>query len=94
MTPVYYSNSGTKGHVQLKDKPRSFPRWLLVINRVSNNVGSVKYFLRVRVRALRRARHFALVDALPCQPRPSVRNPFAGQELSPTHASLRSQLRS
>src|ERR1035437_8128118 len=65
----------------------------LLINRVSNNVGRVKHFLGALVCALRRARHFALVEELPCQPRPA-RNPFSGQELSPTHASLRSQPRS
>jgi hypothetical protein len=33
---------------------------LLAQNRVSDNVGVVKYFLGVLLRALRRARHFAL----------------------------------
>ena len=32
-------------------------------NPVSNNVGAVKHFLSVVLRALRRARHFALVEA-------------------------------
>src|SRR6266849_618299 len=45
--------------------------------RLSDNVGAVKHFLSVLTRALRRARHFALVEdvALPYQPRPA-RNPF------------------
>src|ERR1019366_9055784 len=44
---------------------------------VSDNVGAVKHFLSVLTRALRRARHFALVEdvALPYQPRPA-RNQF------------------
>src|ERR1700730_8709735 len=58
-----------------------------------DNAGGVKHFWGALARALRRARHFALVEALPCQPR-LARNPFSGQELSPTHASLRSQPRS
>ncbi len=33
-------------------------------HRLSNNVGAVKRFLSVLVRALRRVRHFALVDGL------------------------------
>jgi hypothetical protein len=35
----------------------------LLINRVSDNVGGVKHFLSVLLRALARARHFALVEA-------------------------------
>ena len=31
-------------------------------SRLSNNVGAVKHFLSVLLRALRRARHFALVE--------------------------------
>src|ERR1700680_913467 len=57
--------------------------------RVSNNVGGVKHFLSVLIRALRRVRHFALVENVPIQPR-LARNQVSGQELSPTHASLRS----
>src|SRR5215472_13401928 len=34
----------------------------LVLNRLSDNVGGVKHFLSVLLRALRRARHFALVE--------------------------------
>ena len=37
---------------------------LLAINRLSDNVGAVNHFLSVLLRALRRARHFALVEAL------------------------------
>ncbi len=42
-----------------------------------DNVGAVKHFVSVLLRALRRARHFALVEdvALPYQPRPA-RNQF------------------
>jgi hypothetical protein len=35
----------------------------LVLNRLSDNVGSVNHFLSVLLRALRGARHFALVEA-------------------------------
>src|SRR5438132_12146374 len=38
-------------------------------NRVSNNVGGVKHFWDALARALRRARHFALVEELPYQPK-------------------------
>src|SRR5271170_7672787 len=40
---------------------------------VSDNVGTVNHYLSVLLRALRRARHFALVEdvALPYQPRPA-----------------------
>ena len=43
----------------------------------------VKYFLSVLTRALRRARHFALVDALPYQPR-LARNQFQVGYLEPS----------
>jgi hypothetical protein len=36
---------------------------LLLKHRVSDNAGGVNHFLSVLVRALRRARHFALVEA-------------------------------
>jgi hypothetical protein len=42
---------------------------------ISDNVGSVNHFLSVRTRALGRARHFALVEDSPIQPR-LARNPF------------------
>ena len=44
---------------------------LLVINRLSDNVAPVKHFLGVLTRALRRARHFALVEgfAIPTKAR-------------------------
>src|SRR5215831_6592952 len=56
---------------------------------VSDNAGGVKYFLSVLTRALRRARHFALVEKVPCPTKARFQS-VAGQELSPTHASLRS----
>jgi len=42
-----------------------------LLNRVSDNVGGVKHFLGVLVRALRGARHFALVEgsAIPTKAR-------------------------
>jgi hypothetical protein len=42
---------------------------------VSDNVGGVKRFVSTRARALRRARHFALVEEVPYQPR-FARNRF------------------
>jgi hypothetical protein len=46
-------------------------RGLLAKHRVSDNVVPVKYFLGVLTRALRRARHFALVEgsAIPTKAR-------------------------
>src|SRR5882762_11521382 len=48
---------------------------LLAKNRVSDNVGGVKYFLSVLTPALVRARHFALAETVPFQPR-LARNHF------------------
>jgi hypothetical protein len=50
--------------------PRTREAAQLLKNRLSNNVGSVKHFLGVRVRALRRARHFALVEDSCSMPTP------------------------
>src|ERR1700690_2669301 len=47
----------------------------LTLNRLSDNVGGVKHISSVLVRALGRARHFALVEELPYQPR-LARNRF------------------
>jgi len=49
----------------------------------------VKSFLSVLHRALERERHFALFEEVPCQPK--ARSVIvSGQDLDPTHASLRS----
>jgi hypothetical protein len=48
---------------------------LLLKYRLSDNVGGVKHFSSVLIRALGRARHFALVEELPYQPR-LARNRF------------------
>src|ERR1700676_3301598 len=64
-----------------------------------DNVGGVKYFLSVLLRALGRARHFALVEAfafasafaLPTKATLVIR---FRSEIDPTHASLRSHVRS
>src|SRR5450759_1870268 len=59
-----------------------------VINRVSNNVGGVKHFWGALARALRRARHFALVEELPYQPR-LARNRFrSGTQSDPCISSV------
>ena len=44
----------------------------LVKHRVSDNVVPVKYFWSALTRALRRARHFALVEDVPYQPQGSL----------------------
>ena len=52
---------------------------------VSDNVGGVKHFLSVLLRALRRARHFALVEDCANQPR-LARNHFRfGNSVRPMH---------
>ena len=48
---------------------------LMLKNRLSDNFGGVKHFSSVLIRALARARHFALVEELPYQPR-LARNRF------------------
>src|ERR1700720_1987313 len=47
----------------------------MTLTGVSDNVGGVKCFLSVLLLALRRARHFALVEDVRIQPR-LARNPF------------------
>ena len=59
---------------------------------VSNNVGGVKHFSSILLHALEEERHFALVDV--CAFQPGLASNRWGQELSPTHPSLRSQPRS
>jgi hypothetical protein len=58
-----------------------------------DNVGGVKYFLSVLLPALRRARHFALVEGSAIPTKGSLLI-VSGQKLSSTHASLRSHFRS
>src|SRR5258707_1225607 len=71
---------------QLRPRPRG-------INRFSDNVVPCQALLNVLTRALRRARHFALVEgsAIPTKGSLVI---VSGQKLSSTHASLRSHLRS
>jgi hypothetical protein len=72
---------------------------LLAKNRLSDNVGAVNHFLSVLLLALRRARHFALVEAVCCCSRFCFPNEgslaicFQVRTISPTHASLGSHLR-
>src|ERR1035438_262572 len=62
---------------------------------ISNNVGGVKHFSSTRRHALEEERHFALVEAFAfALPTKARSQSVSGQELSPTHPSLRSQLRS
>jgi hypothetical protein len=58
--------------------------WPLTKNRLSDNVGGVKHFWDALPRALRRVRHFALVEDVLFQPR-LARNQFQVRNLSPTH---------
>jgi hypothetical protein len=60
---------------------------------ISYNFGRCQAFLSVLTRALRRARHFALAEAVP-YPTKARSQSVSGQELSPTHPSLRSHARS
>jgi hypothetical protein len=66
----------------------------LTLNRVSDNVGPCQALLSALLHALKEERHFALIDGVAFPNRRLARNRFPGQELSPTHASLRSQPRS
>ena len=54
----------------------------LALNRLSDNVGGVKYFLSALLLALGRARHFALVEDVP-NPR-LARNRFQVRNSVPT----------
>src|SRR5215471_8201519 len=62
---------------------------ILAENRISNNAGSVNPFFSTPLHALREERHFALVDgfAFPTKGSLVIR---LGQDLDPTHASVRS----
>jgi hypothetical protein len=63
---------------------RNSPSQLLK-HRLSNNVGGVKHILSVPIPALRRARHFALVEDVPIQPR-LARNQYSGLDsVRPMH---------
>src|ERR1700686_665818 len=84
---------GWSANRKLSESPTGRQSSQLLKHRLSNNVGGVKHFSSVGIPALRRVRHFALVENVPIQPKPA-RNQYSGQELSPTHASLRSQPRS
>jgi len=77
----------------MPDNPDSSRRNFLKTTGVSDNVGGVKFFVSVRTRALRRARHFALLEPQ-CSSNQGSLVIVSGQKLSSTHASLRSQLRS
>jgi hypothetical protein len=56
---------------------------------VSDNVGGVKFFLSALRYALMEERHFALVGEVRYSTSARLQS-SSGQELSPTHASLRS----
>jgi hypothetical protein len=65
----------------------------LLLTGVSDNVGAVKGFSSVPWPALGKERHFALVGKVPYATKARSQS-VSGLELSPTHASLRSQVRS
>jgi hypothetical protein len=71
--------------------PRSLSRVVEfdLLTGLSDNVGYVKYFFSTRLRPLGEERHFALLEQVPCPTKARFQS-VAGQELSPTHASLRS----
>jgi len=56
---------------------------------VSDNVGGVKFFLSTLQHAPNEERHFALAEEVPFQPKARLVI-VSGQELGPTHSSLRS----
>jgi hypothetical protein len=64
------SSPPVEGHVRYRhavapgDRTEPFIRKSLAKYRLSDNAGAVKHFLSILLRALRRARHFALVEAL------------------------------
>jgi hypothetical protein len=61
-----------------------------MINRVSDNVGGVKLFSSTTLQhALKEERHFALVEKVPAPTKARIVI-VSGQELGPTHPSLRS----
>jgi hypothetical protein len=65
---------------------------LLAKNRLSDNVGSVKQFSSTLQHALVEERHFALDEAVAfALPTKGSLVIVSGQELGPTHASLRSR---
>src|ERR1700751_4817152 len=59
---------------------------------VSDNVGSVKFVLGALVRELRRARHFALDELLPYQPRLASIICRSGTQSDPCISSIRRSL--
>jgi len=60
-----------------------------VQNPLSDNVGGVKYFSSTLQYALRKERHFALLEKVPYPTKARIVI-VSGQELGPTHPSLRS----
>lgn len=61
----------------------------LAINPFSDNVGCVKHFSNTLLHALEEERHFALSEKVPCPTKARIVI-VLGQELGPTHPSLRS----
>jgi hypothetical protein len=66
-TSGFQTQQGDDGHASRRSPKSSYRniRCQLAINRLSDNVGGVKYFSRTLRRALGEERHFALVDGLP-----------------------------
>jgi hypothetical protein len=60
-----------------------------VKNRLSNNVGGVKSFLSVPIRALEEGRHFALVEDVPCPTKARSQSVFrSGTQSDPCISSV------
>ena len=68
-------------------KTRGEPCWIAgETSPISDNVGGVNYFESVVIRALRGARHFALVEALPYPTQGSLAISFrSGNSVRPNH---------
>jgi hypothetical protein len=52
---------------------------------ISDNVGAVKFFLSVLIRALRRARHFALLEKMPYPTKARFNQLQVGNSVRPMH---------
>ena len=64
--------NGTLVGVALQFTASVLPSGSLLQTGISDNVDSVKHFVSVLIRALRRERHFALVEDVPYQPQGSL----------------------
>ena len=76
---------GRQGQVNESDGVVGGSTGQLLINRLSDNVGGVKHSWSALARALRRARHFALVEDVPCQPKARLQSFQVWNSVRPMH---------